>query len=105
MLVIQDDVEDNGECVYPPGCVPRPHTHPTAKTADFVTVTTLDRNFLPLTFSSVVRSILCGAAVQLAVRSDMSGGGAGGAGGPSQCTGLLFPVPLSVFMSPNPPDI
>lgn len=56
MLVIQDDVEDNGECVYTPGCVP--HTSH-CRTADFVTVTTFDGNFLPLTFSTVVRSVLC----------------------------------------------
>lgn len=31
MPVIQDDVEDNGECVYTAGCVPHPHTRPTAK--------------------------------------------------------------------------
>lgn len=85
-------------CVCGWMCSTSTHTSD-CKTADFVTVTTFDRNFLPLTFPTVVRSILCRAAVQLAVRSVVSGGGA------SQCTGLCFPVPLSVFRSPNPPDI
>lgn len=70
-------------CVYGWMCSTSTHTSDCKTVTDFVTVTTFESNFLPLTISTIVRSILCRAAVQLAVRSVLSGGG------PSQCPCLI----------------